>query len=175
MAKRAGIDLVGKHLNYLRFSLAESAAATYTELELDTNLSAERGVMMKIHSIEVYNEQLVNVLEVAQSSTEGIAWHVAREGKSIVTPLNDADVIAFQNTLLFRAATIGTDAGPLWFLQELVSKIDFALPIPYVKPSIFIAVQGTDATATAGIKGRIGYTLEEIDRTEFIELLVALQ
>ena len=175
MAKRAGIDLVGKHLNYLRFSLTESAASTYTELEIDTNLSAERGVMMNIHSIEVYNEDLVNVLEVAQSSVEGIAWHLARESKTAVTPINDADVIAFQNTILFRAPTIGTDAGPLWFLSELVSKVDFALPIPYVKPSIFVAVQGMDASATSRLKGRIGYTLEEIDRTEFIELLVALQ
>ena len=175
MAKRAGIDLAGKHLNYLRFSLSESAAATYTELELDTNLSAERGVMMKIHSVEVYQDELENLLEVAASAVEGIAWHVARETKTVVTAIQDADIIAFQNLSLFRSAAIGTDAGPLYFIRNLVEKIDFALPIPYVKPSIFIAVQGTDASAVATIRGRIGYTLEEIDRTEFIELLVALQ
>ena len=43
--------LRGEYLNFLRFTVTQSAAATYTQTELDTNLSAERGVMMDIHGV----------------------------------------------------------------------------------------------------------------------------
>lgn len=173
--RKEGIRLASDFLNFLRFDVEESAAATYTEKELDTNLSAERGVMMEIHSIEIYSPDFVNFLEVAAGAFESFAFHVARESKTVVQPFQDSDVIAFFSRTLERAAAIGTDAGPLYFMSENVLRVDFPMPIPYVKPSIFVAVAGTDASATFQVQGRIGYTLRDIDREEFLELLVALQ
>lgn len=175
MRRKEGIRLASDFLNFLRFDVVESAAATYTQTELDTNLSAERGVMMEIHSIELYSPDYVNLTEVSTAASESIAAHIARESKTTATPLDDADIIAFFSRGMIRSAAIGTDAGPLWTFIDNVQRVDFPMPIPYVKPSIFVGVMGTDASVTARIRGRIGYTLRDIDREEFLELLIALQ
>ena len=172
--KKQLLELRSQYLNFLRFSLDESAAATYTSLEIDTNLSAERGIMMEIHSLEVEFTTGDLLREVAQAASEQIMVQLTREEKAAELTFNDADMIAKLERRISRAATIGTDAGPLWFPSERRAIINFPLPIPYVKPSIFIGVLATHATA-GQVRGRIGYTLRDIDREEFLELLVALQ
>ena len=173
--RKGGISLAGEFLNFLRFDVEESAAATYTEKELDTNLSAERGVLMEIHSIELYNRDNVNLSEVAAGAAETISFHVSRESKTAVSLLSDSDTVHLQQISLIRSAAIGTDAGPLYWKEDHVTRVLFPMPIPYVKPSILVAITGTDASAVSRISGRIGYTLRDIDREEFLELLVALQ
>lgn len=174
MPKRDAVRLRSDYLNFLRAKVTESAAATFTQLEVDTNLSAERGVMMEIHSIEIDFETWNLLREVAAAATEQVHVQVTRETKSATAELNDSDVLARVMKQITRSAAIGTDAGPLWVETDRMVRLDFPLPIPYVKPSIFIGILGTHATpATAYV--RIGYTLREIDREDFLELLVALQ
>ena len=174
MGKRNAVQLRSEYLNFLRFSLDESAAATFTQLELDTNLSAERGILMEIHSVEFESLDDILMREVAAGASEQIICQVTRESKTANATINDADVIAKLWHQISRSAAIGTDAGPLYFTPGSMVKVDFPLPIPYVKPSIFIGLVATIATATR-IRGRIGYTLRDIEREEFLELLVALQ
>jgi len=174
VTKKNAVNLRGDFLNFLRAKVVESAAATFTQLEVDTNLSAERGVMMEIHSIEFDFETWNLLREVGTAATEQVHVQVTRETKSATAELNDSDVIARVMKQVTRSAAIGTDAGPLWMEGERGMILNFPLPIPYVKPSIFIGILGTHATpATAYV--RIGYTLREIDREDFLELLVALQ
>lgn len=176
MRRKSGdVNIAGEFMNFLRFSVAESAASTYTEKEIDTNLSAERGVMMEIHSIEIHNNAHGNLGEVAAGNDESIQFHISRESKTAIILPDNSDTILMDGIVLSRSPAIGTDAGPLWMLNQQVLRYDFPMPIPYVKPSIFAAVLGTDATGLATIRGRIGYTLRLIDREEFLELLVALQ
>ena len=174
MTKRQSVELRSEYLNFLRFTVDESAAATFTQQELDTNLSAERGVLMEIHSIEFEFLDSILMREVAAGASEQIICQITRESKSANATLNDADVIAKAWHQISRSAAIGTDAGPLYFTPDSMIKIDFPLPIPYVKPSIFVGIVATIATATR-VRGRIGYTIRDIARDEFLELLVALQ
>ena len=174
MARRESVQLRRDYLNFLRFSLDESAAATFTQLELDTNLSAERGILMEIHSIEFESLDDILMREVAAGSSEQIICQVTRESKTANATISDADVIAKMWTQISRSSAIGTDAGPLWLSPNSLQRVDFPLPIPYVKPSIFVGLVATTATASR-IRGRIGYTLRDIAREEFLELLVALQ
>lgn len=173
MAK--GTTFRGDYLNFLRFGAVESAAATYTQTEVDTNLSAERGVFMEIHSIELFTASLALLDEVAAGGNENVTVQITRETKGSITTANDADLIHISGLQLSRSSAIGTDAGPLYYLYPRDRTFHFPVPIPYVKPSIFIGVQGSDAAGTWSIAGRIGYTLREISRSDFLELLVALQ
>ncbi len=162
-------------VNFLRFEVTESAAATFTEIELDTNLSAERGVMMNIHAIEIYRSGITNLREVGANAAEQFHHQITRESKTELVDFNDSDVISRDNFVLVRSPAIGTDAGPLWFWTKERDIYEFKLPIPYVKPSIFIAVQGQHSSATYTLRGRIHYTLKTITRQEFLELLISLQ
>lgn len=175
MARRKeGLNMSSDFLNFLRFSVTESAAATFTQAEIDTNLSAERGVMMEIHSIEIDHNVFQYFREVAANSAEWWRFQVTRETKTGLINGNDADLIWQVSQQITRAAAIGTDTGPLYALSDTTLRVDFPLPIPYVKPSIFVNLQATAASPTT-VYGRIGYTLREVSREEFLELLVALQ
>lgn len=175
MAKKEGVNLRGNYLNFLRFRVTESAAATFTESEIDTNLSAERGVMMEIHSVELFLENNTLLSEVPAGGEEDIHVQITRESKTAIANFLDADVIARVNREVTRSAAIGTDAGPLYLFGDNVIKLDFPLPVPYVKPSIFVGIQGSDASTAQIVSGRIGYTLREINAEDFLGLLVALQ
>lgn len=175
MSKKQGIQMRSEYLNFLRFRVTETAAATFTESEIDTNLSAERGVMMEIHSVELFLEQSTLLSEVPAAGEEDIHVQITRETKTAIANFLDADVVARFNREVTRSAAIGTDAGPLYLLSENVVKLDFPMPIPYVKPSIFVGIQGSDAATAQVVSGRIGYTLRDVDREDFLELLVALQ
>lgn len=175
MAKRSDVNIRGNFLNFLTGTLSESTAATYRELEIDTNLSAERGVMMEIHSFEIARIGTELLSEVAAGASETMGFHLSRESKTSLLTINDKDIIIADIVELQRAAAIGTDAGPLYFKFNRYQRYDFAMPIPYVKPSIFFGVQGSDASGLTGGNFRIGYTLREIDREDFLSLLVAIQ
>lgn len=163
------------YLSSLRFDVLQTAASTYIEDEIDTNLSAERGVMMEIHSIDCYFENMDHMVEVAVNNEEHVEMHVARKSKSAIARYSDSDVIAKLGFMVGRSAAIGTDAGPLFYHTPLGFTVYFPVPIPYVKPSIFVGLNASDATEAHRITGRINYTLREIDRARFLELLVALQ
>ena len=175
MAKREGVSIRGDFLNFLTGTLSESTAATFRELEVDTNLSAERGVMMEIHSLEIARIGGELLTEIAAGASETAGFHLARESKTSLLSINDKDVIIADIVELARSAAIGTDAGPLYYMFNRYQRYDFALPIPYVKPSIFFGVQGSDASGFTGANFRIGYTLREINREDFLSLLVAIQ
>ena len=165
--------LRGEYLNFLRFTVTQSAAATYTQTELDTNLSAERGVMMDIHGVDfLINPQQLS--EAAANSAETNTIQVVRESKTALVNPNDSDLIALQRYSWSRSAAIGTDAGPMWWFNRDLESLVFPLPIPYVKPSIFVGVNSTYSSAIT-VYGRIAYTLRDISREEFLELLVSLQ
>lgn len=174
MAKQS-VSQRNDFMNFLRFRVAESAAATFTQNELDTNLSAERGVIMEIHSIELLFEGLQLLTEVGADATESVVFQLTRESKTAPVVINDADLILRRTPSIMRSSAVGTDAGPIYVYHDQYVRTDFPKPIPYVKPTIFAAVVGTDASGLQAVSGRIGYTLREVSRSEFIELLVALQ
>ena len=173
--RKEGVNIRGNFLNFLTATLSETTAATFKELEIDTNLSAERGVMMEIHSLEIARIGGELLTEVGAAASETMGFHLCRESKTSLLAINDKDIIVADVLEVARSAAIGTDAGPLVLYFNRYQRYDFVMPIPYVKPSIFFAVQGSDASGFTGANFRIGYTLREIDREDFLSLLVAIQ
>lgn len=160
-------------LRFARFSAVESAAATFTEQELATNLSLERGVLWQIRWIEVHMPPGVLTDDAAANSNEAVTVQITRETKSALVNFNDADLIALFHKQLKRANTIGTDAGPMYWTWDSPIRQAFDPAILYASPSIFVAVQSTEAAAVT-VRGRIAYTLAKADEKLFFRVAQAL-
>lgn len=157
---------------YLRAELTESAASTFTETEIDTGLSTDRGVVMEIHQVE-FDFSCLQLAELSANGEEYVGMHVTKDSQSDILNVNDTELISKYEYSIFRSVAIGTDAGPLWYDKERPIVFTFPKPIPYVKPTIWIGLKGSDATAKNTGRVRIGYTLSKVSKSDFVELLVA--
>ena len=159
-------------IRFLRFSVVESAAATFTEQNLDTQLSIERGVIWMLHWVQV--EYLVsNLDDPTQNADENLVIQITRDSKTGIVSYNDSDVIeqfSFEHT---RAATIGTDAGPMWLSSVSPIKMSYSPAIPFAGSSIFVGVQST-AGAARTVQGRLAYTIRAVSDKFFFRVAQAL-
>lgn len=165
-------------LRFQRFSVTESAAATFTQTTFDTQLSIERGVIWLIHSVEwmfdFKTSATGGLTEVAVQTQENIQAQVTRESKSAILQLSDSDLVCKTATQVERANTIGTEAGPLYlFNPNCVIKQNFALPIPYAAQNIYVAILSTAGTART-VYGRIHYTLVTVSDSYFYRVAQSL-
>jgi hypothetical protein len=161
-------------LRIARGRVQESAASTFTQIALDTQLSVERGVIWMINFIE-FDFQTLNLLsEVAAAGQEDITAQVTRESKTSLITNADTDMIQKQQFEIGRSAAIGTDAGPLWFASDTIRRFDFPVPIPYAAANIFFGILGTDAGSPHTVDFRIGYTIREVTDKFFFRVAQAL-
>lgn len=159
-------------LRFLRFSVTESAAATFTEQEYDTQLSIDRGLIWLIHWAEIQIN--VNIIEQpAASTTEAMYVQITRESQSAILSVSDADVIVYADKMKDRGAAVGTDAGPAMFLDKVPDKFDFSPPLPYAAQNIYVGIKSTAAAAKT-IHGRIAYTLRRVSDKFFYRVAQAL-
>lgn len=159
-------------LRFLRFSVTESAAATFTQTSIDTNLSVDRGVIWLIHFIEMgLDPEYID--DPAQNATETFKIQVTRESKTAILSYNDADLIEMGIASKDRVATIGTEAGPS--IQYAISPHMFKYQpaIPYAAGTIYVGVQSTSSAAKTGV-GRIGYTIRHVSDKFFYRVASAL-
>lgn len=159
-------------LRFLRFSVTESAAATFTENEYQTNLSLERGMIAAIHTLEI--EILPSTLEVpAASSSETVSVQITREGKTALVNFNDSDALIKVVVQVARGAAIGTDAGPVVTLLVNPHRFMYRPPILFAGESLFVGVQATNAAAQT-IRGRIGYSLISVPEKMYFRVANSL-
>lgn len=151
-----------------------SAAATYTEVEIDTQLSIERGVIWLIAALEIFVDSLPSkIVEVGAEGGEKVQVHVARESKTAILDPDDADVLIRHDHQLSRSAAIGTDAGPLWVLTTQPNVFHYTPPLPYAAMSLYFGVNSTSATAvTAYLRAR--YTIRSVSDKYFFRVAQAL-
>lgn len=161
-------------LRIARMRVTESAAATFTQISLDTQLSVERGVIWMIHFVEFMFNDLDFLVEVAAAGNESVTVQLTRESKTIKIAGNDSDLIQQEVIEVARSAAIGTDAGPLWFIGSAIKRYDFSIPLPYAAQSIFLNVTGTDATTAHRVDCRIGYTIRQVTDQYFFRVASAL-
>lgn len=159
-------------LRYLRFIVTESAAATFTEIEIDTQLSIERGVIWLIRSLEL-DIPVDTMDDPAVDTSEGIAIAVTRSSQSDIISFNDPDLVMQYAIAVNRANTIGTPAGPLWWIRENPSVQKFSIPIVYAGVSIFVGIKSTSAGAKV-VSGRIGYSLAKVSDQDFFRVANAI-
>lgn len=160
-------------LRIARLRVTESAAATYTEGSLDTQLSVERGVIWLIHFIEWYPENLKLLNAVAAGGNEAINAQLTRESKSDILNPNDADLISLNKHQVARSSAIGTDAGPLWFNEHIPKRVEFPIPIPFASASLFMGIKGTSSSAHT-VNARVGYTIRSVTDKFFFRVAQAL-
>lgn len=173
MAKKGSTsDLVVVRM--ARGRVTESAGTVFTEIEVDTQLSADRGLIWLIHWIEFEFERLELLDAVAQGDLEEVFAQITKSTQTAIINLDDPDLVQKKTYQLARAATIGTDAGPISFLTESVSRVHYPIPVPYAGQGIFVGLQGTEAGGTHTLAVRIGYTLKEVDDRTFYRIAQAL-
>ena len=161
-------------LRYARVRVTESAANVYTQVEINTQLSVERGIIWLIHSIEFHTETALNLNEVAASGREFITVQVTRESKSAIIGFSESDMVQGFLKEINRSAAIGTDVGPLYFHHVTPNVYHYPVPMPYASQSIFIGLLASDATVVGTITVRIGYTIKEVSDKFFFRVAQAL-
>jgi hypothetical protein len=159
-------------LRFLRFAVVESAAATYTQQAMDTQLSIDRGLIWLIHFIE-HDLGPQSIDDPAQGTLEYIRFQITRESKAAMVDLDNPDAIYMSSSQMERGATIGTDAGPMWTLSDWPKQAIFSPPIPYAAQTIYIAAQSTSGSART-VRGRIGYTMKRVTDKFFFRVAQAL-
>lgn len=161
-------------LRIARARVTETAANTFTQVELDTSLSIERGVIWMIQWIEAYYINPLRLAEVGPNLYEQTRAQIARETQTGILDGNDADLIQMFEWGVARSAAIGTDAGPLSFLINPITRVEYRVPIPYAAGSIFLGLRTTHSSLTSTVDFRIGYTLREVSDKYFFRVAQAL-
>lgn len=159
-------------IRFLRFSVPESAAATFTEQAYDTQLSIDRGFIWMIHWVET-SLQPTNVDEPAAGASESISVQITRESKNAILAMSDPDLIAKVGVIHNRSATIGTDAGPMWVYDKYPVQTVFNPPLIYAAMNIYIGIKSSSGAAQTGA-GRIAYTLRRVSDKFFYRVAQAL-
>lgn len=161
-------------LRVARVRVSETAANTYTQVELDTQLSIERGVIWMIHFIEIMYGSPLRWSEVGPNLFEQTSLQVVRETKTNIVNGNDSDLLQMFQRVLCRSPAIGTDAGPLYYLTNTVDKTTFPVPLPYASQSMFFGLRTTHSSLTSVVDIRVGYTLREVTDKFFFRVAQAL-
>lgn len=160
-------------LRFLRFKITESAAATFTQVGYDTQLSIDRGFIWLIHSLEVEGCDMANVEDVAAGGTETIHFQITRESKTANLGIDDADVVQSMNVIATRYATIGTDAGPWCNIEYNPRRFLFPVPLIFGAQNIYFGVTGSGAAAKT-VTGRLGYTIQKVSDKFFFRVAQAM-
>ena len=161
-------------LRIARGRVTESAAATFTELEIDTQLSIERGIIWMVEWVEFDFANLDALMEVAAGLSETIQVQLTKTTQTGIANRNDPDIIQFLAIRAARSAAIGTDAGPLWSVFESIKRFNFMTPFPVASQTIFMSILGSDASAVHTVSVRIGYTIKEVTDKFFFRVAQAL-
>lgn len=159
-------------LRFLRFSVTESGSSTFTQQEIDTQLSIERGMIWLMKFIEI-DFAHTSLDDVGAGASESIMCQVTRDSKTAEVHLDDSDVLFKVKWGIDRTAAIGTDAGPAYWqsVSPIVNR--YTTPLPYASQKIYISVLST-AGAAKTARGRIGYVLRSVNEKYFMRVAHAL-
>lgn len=162
----------GEILNFARFQVSETAGGAFTQIEIDTNLSAERSLIWFIKSIQLDFAPAATEQPVAQS-IESINVQITRESKTSLLDYNDADIIEKFAHRWVRGPAIGAEIGPMYYIENSPLTITYPHPIPYGSRSVYIGIQSTYSFARVA-RGRIGYTTEKVSERDFYRIAQSL-
>jgi len=162
-------------LRIARIVAIQSAAGAYVEVEHDTQLSIERGVIWQIHAIEFGSNLIVDTFDftIAQNQAEWNKFQITRESCSETVNLNDSSLVTNFQEQLVRSVTIGTDAGPLWYYLERPKRIVYPVPYPFAGQNIYFGFDSTNDAALT-VTARIFYTTKTVTDKYFFRVAQSL-
>lgn len=159
-------------LRFARFVVTEDAAATFTQITVETQLSIRTPYVWQIKALQV--EFKSGELEFpAQGAQESLTLQFTRESKAALINYDDADLLEKVTSEITRVATIGTDAGPAYKFVDNPRTFVYSTPIIFAGSKIFIGLLGTSGSATT-VRGRVGYTIEKVSEKAFFRYASAL-
>lgn len=157
-----------------RSAVDESAANTFTQIEIDTQLSIERGVVWLIDRVEMHFDTLDLMNELIAGGNEVVEMQLTRESKTAIVQPHDADSLQYRKSMLSRSAAIGTDAGPLYFGNEEPRVFKYDVPLIYAGQSIFVSIFGTDSANAHRGSIKIFYRIASVSDKFFFRVAQAL-
>ena len=149
----------GPFLEWLRMTIVEIGANTFTEVEQRTPVSKTEKLAMLIHRVEL---EIGGEFEMNDGDEVNI--QLADEHQVAEITISNAHLVAKSG---FRAD--GAAAGAVVNTPYVIV---FEPPQLYSKSSIFLGGNGLSQTNPLVYDGRIGYTLEKVDSDAYIAALV---
>ena len=158
-----------RYMEFLRSTVEESAAATYTETVIHCPVSENEQLAMLIHSIEWWIES-PETIDTKESSLQA---HLAMASKTAIARLKDRDVLSIITSTHQAGFVEGTltEFVRTWVRRQWI--LYFNPPILYPRRVLYLAVAGTENVAAYEADVRIGYTLARVSREAFIAALVS--
>ena len=153
----------GPFIEFLRASIAQTAANAYIETQLATPASKTESMAMLIHSVEF---EFTDLVDTAPANADIISAHLSKTSKATIRTIVDPDIIA-----LYLAKT-SLNAVFNAIMEIGTQKQYFDPPILYPKSEMFFGFGTTGFTSVEGAQVRIGYTIEKVSREDFIDALV---
>lgn len=155
---------------YLRYSVTESAANTFTQIEVQIPVLREmigRGNMSQV--IEVLG---VEALIIGQDGAQASEQHhqCTLTTQAAMLPLSDADSLFRMSTGTF----VSTNGG---FSVDFVQSRNFTDQAGHgliiATPSLFFSVQGVSETGALTVSGKILYRFKNISNREWMSQVLA--
>jgi len=145
---------------------------TFVESALSTNLAIDRGYIWLINRIQFY--AATPIQDPAAGAMESFQFQVTRESKtSIITTLNQPDLICLCKEQVVRSAAIGTDAGPLWISNRWPLVIDFPIPLAFAGNNLYFATQSSHASSCV-MSVEVQFTLQKVKENDYLRIASAL-
>lgn len=151
----------GPFMEFLRFSVDESAANTFTQGDpIQTPNSKTENLAMLIHTIDLMIKDGLD-----GEDGDSIEVQLTTKSQTAMIEIDDPECI---EKLSWEARM--TTSGAVLYDHKQVTKFD--PPLLYSKGAIYPAIQCTGQPAASAVYGRIGYTLEKVTKESFIDALV---
>jgi len=163
-------------LRVARIQAVQSATTAFVEVEHDTQLSIERGVIWQIHGVE-FGLNIAGTVtldySISANTIEFLQFQLTKESQDDMTTLQDPAMICKYTQSLCRSAAIGTDTGPLYFKLESPYVRNFPIPIPYAAQNIYFSFDASAPSALT-VQCRIFYTLMTVSDKYFFRVAQSL-
>ncbi|MBA7703987.1 hypothetical protein ES703_112784 [subsurface metagenome] len=153
----------GPFMEYLRQRVAQTAANSFTEIEIATPTSKTENMAMLIHSIELYPSSYT---DPAPADSDWVALTVANKHHTGNLQISDPECLAQFKALM----TLGAVTNLIEYAGSQETK--FEPPLLYPKAHLYLSIKSEGFAAALIGMFRIGYTLEKVSREDFISALV---
>ncbi len=153
----------GPFMEYLRQTVVQTGADTFTEREIATPSNKTEAMAMLIHSIEFSASKWVNT---DPTNLDTVQLVVAKNSLTGPKDIADPNCMASYQTKTMLGAifnALSTSGTP---------QIKFDPPLLYPKAHLYLSVYTSGFAAIVSGHFRIGYTLEKVSREDFISALV---
>jgi len=156
----------GPLLEYLRATVTETAANTYTEKEISTPAMPAVCAAMLIHSVEFDIQDSDLVTDARTLVNVGLQ----SESLSTVPVLSDPEAIALASTITEDDSTAGSTVGKSE--NKKYQTAYMARPVAYGRSNMYLSITGAVNAGAKTSRVRVGYTLEIINSRAFVNSVV---